>query len=245
MRRQHLRQFVLITLLSLGLLGSVQARHAAEPAEKNEIEQALTDIGAGSAADLKSRLFTNPLTVYDAAFRARAIDALPAALRDQRLTSGREFRRAEMNLQRVLALHERPQSAMVELFIFHEENAKAQLWRGCVLMLSDGLVNALSDAQLSGIIAHELAHSYFMDEMAAARQSSDHRAMKAVELKCDAVAILSLKLLGDDPALYLMGLRKMQAMISRKSNYGSGFLQTHPEYGERLFFYQRLIKSLS
>jgi Zn-dependent protease with chaperone function len=248
MRRHHLRQFVFITLLSLCLAlclpGSVNARSADKPAEKNEIEQALTAIGSGSAADLKSRLFTNRLTVLDAAFRARAINALPAALRDQRLTQGRELRRAEMNLQRVLALHERPQSSAVEIFLLRDETAQAMLWRGSVLVLSAGLVNALSDAELSGIIAHELGHSYFMDEMAVAQQARDSRTMRTVELKCDAVAILSLKLLGHDPALYLIGLLKLQAVTSRKGRSSGSILQTHPEYGERALFYQRFIKSL-
>jgi hypothetical protein len=84
-----------------------------------------------------------------------------------------------------------------------------------------------------------------MDEMAAARQARDYCAMKAIELKCDAVAILSLKLLGDDPALYFIGLRKMQDINKRKGGYGGGLLQTHPEYGKRLLFFQRLIESLS
>lgn len=241
MRRHHLRQFVFITLLSLCLPGSVHAK----PAEQNEIEQALTDIGSGSAADLKSRLFTNRLTVLDAAFRARAINALPAALRDQRLTQGNSLRRAEMNLQRVLALHKRPESSAVEIFLLRDETAQALLWRGCVLVLSAGLVNALSDAELSGIIAHELGHSYFMDEMAVAQQAHDSRTMKTIELKCDAVAILSLKLLGHDPALYLIGLRKQHAITYRKGSSSGGIFQTHPEYGERALFFQRLIKSLS
>jgi Zn-dependent protease with chaperone function len=231
--------------LALCPAGGVNAKSAGKPAEKNEIEQALTAIGSGSAADLKSRLFTSRLTVLDAAFRARAIDALPAALRDQRLIQGHELQRAEMNLQRVLALHERPQSSAVELFLLNDETAQAMLWRGCVLVLSAGLVNALSDAELSGIIAHELGHSYFMDEMAVAQQARDSRTMRTVELKCDAVAILSLKLLGHDPALFLIGLRKQNAIIYRKGSSSGSIFQTHPEYGERTLFYQRFIKSLS
>ena len=43
------------------------------------------------------------------------------------------------------------------------------LWRGCVLVISDGLADPLYDGELAGIIAHELGHSYFEDEMAAAQ----------------------------------------------------------------------------
>jgi hypothetical protein len=36
----------------------------------------------------------------------------------------------------------------------------------------------------------------------------------------------------------------MQAITYRKGAYGGGLFQTHPEYGERALFFQRLIKSL-
>ena len=93
-------------------------------------------------------------------------------MRNQRLTRGRELRRAEMILQRVRALHERPQYAQVEIFPLRNETAQVWLWRDCVMVLSAGLVNALSDVELTGIIAHELAHSYCMDEMNIARRGA-------------------------------------------------------------------------
>jgi Zn-dependent protease with chaperone function len=223
---------------------SNQPKEPKEPKEKDEMELALAALHAGSAAAMKSRIFTTPLTVLNDEARARALAALPAVMRQARLTQGPELRRAEMNLQQVLALHERPRSAPVELFLLRDETAQARLWHGCVLVLSAGLVNALSDAELSGIIAHELGHSYFMDEMAVAQQARDSRTMRTVELKCDAVAILSLKLLGHDPALYLIGLLKLQAVTSRKGRSSGSIFQTHPEYGERALFYQRFIKSL-
>jgi hypothetical protein len=239
---------LLSALASLGFAqpnASNQPKEPKEPKEKNEIELALAALHIGSAAALKNRLFTTPLTVLNDESRARALVALPAVMRQARLTQGHELRRAEMNLQQVLALHERPQSAPVELFLLRDEMPQARLWHGCVLVLSVGLVKVLSDAALSGIIAHELGHSYFMDEMAVARQARDSRTMKAVELKCDAMAILSLKLLGRDPALYLIGLRKMQAITYRRGGSGGGIIQTYPEYGERALFFQRFIKSLS
>jgi hypothetical protein len=144
MRRDQIRQFVFMTLLSLCLPGSVYA----SPADKDEIEQAMAAIGSGSTADLKRRLFADGLTVLDEACRAKAINALPAGLRNQRLTQGRGMRRAEMILRRVLALHERPRYAQVEIFLLRDETARAWLWRGCILVLSAGLVNALSDTMI-------------------------------------------------------------------------------------------------
>ena len=240
MSRLQLRRFILVAILSIWLPVKVNAG----PADKDEIEQVLAALGSGSSADLLSRLFAAPLTALDRAFRAEALNALPGELRKQRVAHGPVLRRVEINFQRILGLHERPQFAAVEIFVVRDQGVQARLWRGCALVLSADLVSALSDAELSGVIAHELGHSYFMDEMATAQQTRDARTMKVVELKCDAVAILSLKLLGDNPAMYLNGLRKLQTMSYRKNGNASSIFQTHPEYVERALFSERLIKSL-
>jgi Zn-dependent protease with chaperone function len=229
MRNQLLR-LSLLALLSLHLPGSVNAN-------PDEIAEALAAVGAGSVSELKSRLFTNSLTVFDEAFRAQAI----AALRAERLTQGKLLRRVAPVFQRVLQLHER--GGKVELFLFHHDAPLAHLWRGCVLMLSDGLAATLDDGALAGIIAHELGHSYFEDEMAAAQRNQDARALGIIELKCDAVALLSLKLLGCNPALYLPGLKRIQE-LNRRQSRSSGIFQSHPELVARAQFAQRFIKAL-
>ncbi|MEP7339443.1 MAG: M48 family metalloprotease [Acidobacteriota bacterium] len=221
--------------------GIVNAKSADKPSNKNEIEQALAAVGAGSADEMKSRLFTNRITVINAEFRAQAINALPDSLRDQRITQGKLWRRVETIFQRVLQLHGR--TGKVELFLSQQDVPTAQLWRGGVLMLSDSLAEPLYDGELAGIIAHELGHSYFEDEMAAAQRNQDTLAMRVVELKCDAVAILSLKLLGHNPALYLKGLQRIQVIKKRKS-LSSGIFQSHPELVTRAQFSERFIKSL-
>ena len=98
MSRRQLRQFLCVSLLSLCLPVSVNAK----PADKDEIEQVLAALGSGSSADLKGRLFAGPLTVLDGAFRAEALNALPAALREQRVTHGPVLRRVEWTFSEYL-----------------------------------------------------------------------------------------------------------------------------------------------
>lgn len=237
MIRQLLRRFAFTTLLFICLAGIVNGK----PADQDEVEQALSAIGSGSAPELNGRLFTHRITVWDAEFRAWAIDALPAAMRNQRLTEGKLLRRVEAAFQQVLQLHGR--SGKVELFVFEHDLPLAQLWRGCVLMISNGMVESLLDGELSGILAHELGHSYFEDEMAAAQRTQDTSAQRIVELKCDAVAILTLKLMGHNPAFYLKGLQRIRTLNQRKSR-SSGILQSHPELVARARFSERFIRSI-
>jgi hypothetical protein len=56
--------------------------------------------------------------------------------------------------------------------------------------------------------------------------------MRVVELKCDAVALLSLKLLGRDPSLYLRGLQRIWT-ITRRKGLSSSIFRSHPEPVER------------
>jgi Peptidase family M48 len=209
--------------------------------EADEIELAFAAVGPGSADEIKSRLFTHGITLFNDEFRARAIAAFPASLHKRRITQSKLLGRVETVFRQTLQLHER--SGTLDLFLFQDDVPSAILWRGCVLALSDGLADPLYDGELAGVIAHELGHYYFEDEMAAAQRAKDARAMRVVELKCDGVAILSLKLLNYDPALYLKGLQRIQALIKRKS-LSSGIFQSHPELVARAQFSQRFIKSL-
>ncbi len=111
-------------------------------------------------------------------------------------------------------------------------------------MISDGLAEVLYEGELAGLFAHELGHSYFEDEMAAAQRNQDTRAMRLTELKCDGVAIVSLKLLGHNPALYLKGLQRIQTITKQKS-LSSSVVQSHPAMVTRAQFSERLIKSLN
>lgn len=234
MRNPLLRTWIILLSLSLATLA-----HASD-----DIERALTAIGTGAAVELKSRLITDRITVFNDEARAQAIAALPAAVRDRRVTQGKLLRRVEPVLAQVLQLHERTRtSQQPTLFLFEHEFPTAQLWRGCVLLVSTGLAEPLYDGELAGIFAHELSHSYFEDEMAAAQQRRDVQAMRVVELKCDGVAILSVKLLGYNPALYLKGLQRIQT-LNKQKGLSSGLFQSHPELMARAQFSERLIKSL-
>jgi len=222
----------------------------AEAASPDFIELALAEVGSGSAEEMRKRIFSIPITVLFADFRREAIEKLPASLRQQRITSGRLLSRAEKAIRPVLQLHKRTE--YVELFLYQDDSPRAALWMGCVLILSDSLVALLYDAELAGIVAHELAHSYFMDEMAAAQRTNDERRMKVIELKCDAVAMLSLKLLGSDPTYYIRGVKRIVNLMHNDSFSGVRYiaqskheLKTHPSVVERGVFSQRFIKLLT
>jgi peptidase M48-like protein len=209
-----------------------------------ELDLALAAAGTGSATDMKSSLFTISIAVLTAEFRAKALADLPNDVRAHRISRGNLFRRAELILRQVAELQERSGMTGVELFLYHESVPAGYLWRGCIMVLSDDLSDSLSDAELTGIVAHELGHSYFMDDAVAAKRSKKSSALRAVELKCDAVAIVSLKLLGHDPASFLRAIQKIQLLLTRKK-LSPRNPNSHPGLSERALFSQRLIQRMA
>ena len=226
-----------------------EAQFRAPAVPNNVVELALNEVGSGSAAEMRKRIFNIPIMVLGAIFRREAIKRLPASISQQRITSGKLLRRAEKIIQPVLQLDNRDER--VELFLYQSKTPRAALWMGCVLILSDSLVALLYGSDLMGIVAHELAHSYFMDEMVAAQKTNDERGMKVIELKCDAVAMLLLKLLGSDPIYHIRGVKMIVNRNPNNSFSGvpylqsSGELRTHPSVVERAVFAQRFVKLLT
>ena len=208
---------------------------------EDEVELALAAIGSGSAEEMKSSLFSERITVFDDSLRAQAVAALPASLRGQRITQGKLLGRVEAIFNQVLQLQGR--SGKLVLFLYRNDLPSAMLWRGCVVAVSDGLAEPMYDDELAGVLAHELSHSYFEDEMAEGRRAQNAFAMRVIELKCDGVAILSLKLLGRNPAGYMRGLRRIQ-LITKRKGLSDVVFQSHPTLVERMKFSQRFIESL-
>ena len=208
---------------------------------EDEIGLALAAIGSGPAEEMKSRLISERITVFDDLFRAQAVAALPAALRSQRITQGKLLGRVEAIFNQVIRLHGR--SGKLVLFLYRNDLPSAMLWRGCVVAVSDGLAEPLYDDELAGVLSHELSHSYFEDEMAEERRAQNAFAMRVIELKCDGVAILSLKLSGRNPAGYVRGLRRLR-LITKRKGLSEVIFQSHPTLVVRMKFSQRLIESL-
>ncbi len=228
------------TLLTIAF--SLTLSHTSAAAQ-SVVDVALEGVGTGSVEQMQSRIFSTPLTVLGPEFRDRAIHELPDSIRRNRLTEGKLLRTVELVISPIIQMHGRDQKGQIDLFLFRGDVPQAMLFRGCILLISDSLADALNDDELAGIIAHELGHSYFMDEMVKAQKTKDTSAMRIVELKCDAVAMLSLRLMGRDSSLHLRGLRRIQTITKRKGLSSSTF-QSHPEMVERAQFSDRFRRLL-
>ena len=210
-------------------------------AEPNIVETAYRGVASESVTEMKDRIFGTPITVFDADYRRQAVAALPEDVRRKKFVEGNLWRHVEAVTRPVFQLHNRTNK--LELLLYHDQVPVAMVWRGCILAMSDSLASSLSDEQLAGIIAHELAHAYFMDETVAFEKSGDQEGLRVVELKCDAVAMLTLKLLGSDPANFVSALRKIAILVVSKDYTSNSW--RHPRLSEREKFSRRFITLLN
>ena len=237
------RNILFATLLALLHTTSVTAA-------PDVVELALQKVGAKSIKEMTHRILSKQITVRGPEFRTRALGELPESIRRNRIAEGKLLRRVERVIKPLLVLHDRTQD--LELFLYRGDTLRGMLWRGCVLVLSDSLARALGDEELAGVVAHELGHFYFMDEAVAAHRAQDYGALRVVELKCDAVAMLSLRLLGVDSDRHLKGVQKVMSLNNKEQLFSdirhevrSGDeKKTHPTFVERARFAQSFIKML-
>lgn len=160
------------------------------------------------------------------------------------LKLGRGFRSGALP-QKSLAAQVGCKLVQIKRYLKKTHFPRASVWMGSVLVISDSLADPLSDEELAGIVAHEMAHTYFMVETTKAREHGDQQAMRIVELKCDAVAMLTLKLLGHDPADHLKGLRRVTNLTRRNGYNNSINSWDYPSSEDRAQFAQRFIKLLA
>jgi len=119
-------------------------------------------------------------------------------------------RRAKLDaLQPVLAYLEREGVIAVKVLRPPLRVAFAGFLEGAAVVLSPDALDLLTPPELQAVFAHELAHEYFAGEYTAARAKEDYDTVREIELRCDAVAIVTMSRLGLDRGALLSGAAKV------------------------------------
>ncbi len=79
-----------------------------------------------------------------------------------------------------------------------------------VLLISENVVRMLSTTELQAVVAHELGHEYFWNELMEARRQKNYERMREIELRCDGIAVIALQRLGLKATKLLSALTRIQ-----------------------------------
>jgi peptidase M48-like protein len=86
---------------------------------------------------------------------------------------------------------------------------------GAAVLVSEEAIDLLDVEELQAVVAHELAHEYFSGEYEAARANDQYDVVKEIELRCDAVSIITLKRLGLEPGSLPSAVSKLTKFNDR------------------------------
>jgi hypothetical protein len=163
---------------------------------------------------------------------------LVASIRKEDIVAPSPERQAKLNaLRPVLEYHER---AAVEIKILRLGLAWAGFLEGAAVVVSEEAVDLLTAEELQAVIAHELGHEYFAAEYELARTNKQWDRLKEVELRCDAISIITMKSLRLNADALVSGVTKLT-----KFNEGRG-VRNNPNLvislDDRLRFCQAMTK---
>lgn len=229
---------VLTTLLNISALG-----HSPSFKDEDEIKAALENIGESVSPLARLKRLTAGRagwpTEAQAAEEFKIMRASESFAPDRDLAHaerGADVERIRRVLAPLFALHGGGSTLIIS--VLYTTQPKIGINRGSVLLITSGLLRLLNDDELLALSAHEVGHQYFRREFLRALDAGDNRALRIIELKCDAIAVLSLLILNHKPDALVRGLQWAKGSVYDLS---SGDSSAHPDLKLR----KRLISLLA
>lgn len=219
----------LLTLLAFGF----QHRAAGAASPSAAADQALRFFAAipATPAVILERLRPAPI---DAAAKHRALAVLPT---EGELRPTPEERVKLAGLKRLLTYHQRGQ--VFEVRVVDLPQAGIVLDARVFVLITRPALRMVSADELQAMVAHEVGHDFFWTEYERARDSGDAAARSELELRCDAIAVLTLLELDLDPGLLISAARKLTRFNERLGTAAD--TGHYPSVAEREWFTRAVV----
>jgi hypothetical protein len=94
-----------------------------------------------------------------------------------------------------------------------------------VLLASRDALWLTGTEEFAALVAHELAHEYVWADYQQAMEHKDHQKLQELELRCDGIAVLTLRRLRIDPEHLVSAVEKVtrfnqhRGTVARAANY--------------------------
>jgi Peptidase family M48 len=193
-----------------------------------EAAKAIERLGDLSRAEIRERLKQMRLPAY---LPGPMLVNKIIELQDLPIEKSKSVERLKAVVQPVLDYHLR---GRMPIYVLRSDRPKAYLVGRAVIIITTSMMDIAGDAEIRGIIAHELAHEYVWDERVKARRNRDRNLARECELFCDAVAAFTLKEIGDDPASYGRILLRMMIVGIKSGTAPRHNSDTHPSLEARI-----------
>jgi hypothetical protein len=116
---------------------------------------------------------------------------------------------------------------VVTFKVIEVEHAFVGLHARSVLLASRDALSLVDGQEFAALVAHEISHEYVWADYQQAMERQDHQKMQELELRCDGIAVLTLRRLGIDPERLVTAVQKMtrfnqhRGMVASAGDYVS------------------------
>jgi hypothetical protein len=97
----------------------------------------------------------------------------------------------------------------ISFLVIDLNHAFVGLYQRTVILVSRQLLNMVSKGEFVALVAHELGHDYDWEDYFSAMQTQSHVHMQHLELRADAIAVLTLRRIGGDPENLVSAVRNV------------------------------------
>jgi len=136
--------------------------------------------------------------------RAAILAALPA---EGALVPTRAERLKLAALDRVFDVYGR--LGAIDIRVVDVRSALVAIYQRAVLLITRQALALVTPRELEAIGAHELAHEFFWKEFDIALNANDYERLQELELRCDGIAVMTLRSLALDPSHLIQAAIKL------------------------------------
>lgn len=193
---------------------------------------AIRDVGSVRKLDLDA-CRPAPVTLAE---KTRVLQSLPADGATTRY--GRGERQKLDAIERLLRVQGRASVYDVRVIIVPQ--AWTGLYERAVLLISLRALTLVTVEEIEALVAHEIGHEYVWQQYAEAKARGDKKALRELELVCDAIAIRTLERVGIAPERLVTATEKISWY--NRERLGVALDEgNYPSLNER----RRLVKQMS
>lgn len=109
-----------------------------------------------------------------------------------------------------------------------------------VVLVSQRALAMLNAEEFAALVAHEIGHEFSWDEYWSAMRQADHDRMQELELRCDGIAVLTLRRVVIDPERLVSAVQKL-TQDNRKQGAATSAAD-YPPLEERMAFIRAMAR---
>lgn len=233
-----MKSTILVLAIVLASLGNVFG-------QENDGSSAQVNMSDWTTSSEFTSLFDNtePLFSHIKGDTAATVRGLPEWILNTRITDSKQLDEVSKRLEPLYKAF--PKTREIEIVLFANPFPYLALGGNNLLVVSDKVIKITNAEEFRASTAHELGHLFFVEKYGKFAADKDYKTIQQIEMNCDAVALVLLQKMNDNPKAIGQALKKIyQAAVDLRREQGKEMTESpmYPNIETRLDFLAGLRK---